>query len=483
MTPLGVSFEFGPALPEIALLATACIVLVVDLFLPDSRRAWSYWLAQIGLLVAAWFALTVFHEQPARALGRMFVADALADVLKFFSYVSVSLMFFYSRGYLVARGLFRGETFVLTLTALLGITVMISAANFVPLYLGLELMSLSLYALVALQRESGRAVEAAMKYFVLGALASGLLLYGMSMIYGATGTLDINGVAGAIVGGDINRTILVFGLVFVVSAIAFKLGAVPYHMWVPDVYDGAPTAVTLFIGSAPKLAAFAVAIRLLVGSLSALAFDWQGMLLILSLLSMILGNVIAIAQSNIKRMLAYSTIANMGFMLMGFLTANTDGYSAAMFYTVTYVLTTLVAFGIVLLLSREGFEAELLDDFKGLNQKSPWYAFLMLLAMFSLAGVPPTVGFYAKFSVIEAAVDVGLVWLAVVAVMASLVGAFYYLRIVKLMYFDEPVDMTPIAARADTQVLLSANGLALLILGIFPQQLMGLCVIALTHSY
>ena len=322
-----------------------------------------------------------------------------------------------------------------------------------------------------------------MKYFVLGALASGLLLYGMSMIYGATGTLDINGVASAIVAGGTNRIILVFGLVFLVSAIAFKLGAVPYHMWVPDVYDGAPTAVTLFIGTAPKLAAYAVAIRLLVGSLSSLAFDWQGMLLILSLLSMILGNVIAIAQSNIKRMLAYSTIANMGFMLMGFLTANTDGYSAAMFYTVTYVLATLVAFGTVLLLSREGFEAELLDDFRGLNQKNPWYAFLMLLAMFSLAGVPPTVGFYAKFSVIEAAVNVGFVWLAVVAVMASLVGAFYYLRIVKLMYFDDPVDKTPITVRADTQVLISANGLALLLLGVFPQQLMGLCVVALTHSY
>ena len=483
MTPAAFNFDFAPALPEIALLIAACVVLVVDLFLPDSRRAWSYWLTQVGLLAAAWFALLVFHKDPQQALGKMFVADGLADVLKFFSYVSVSLMLFYSRGYLTVRGLFRGETFVLTLTALLGITVMISANSFVTLYLGLELMSLSLYAMVALQRDQETAVEAAMKYFVLGALASGLLLYGMSMIYGATGTLDINGVAAAIVGGESNRIILVFGLVFVVSAIAFKLGAVPYHMWVPDVYEGAPTAVTLFIGSAPKLAAFAVAMRLLVGSLSALAFDWQGMLLIISLLSMIIGNVIAIAQSNIKRMLAYSTIANMGFMLMGFLTANTDGYSAAMFYTVTYVLTTLVSFGIVLLLSREGFEAERLDDFKGLNQKSPWYAFLMLLAMFSLAGVPPTVGFYAKFSVIDAAVEVGLVWLAVVAVMASLVGAFYYLRIVKLMYFDDPVDKTPIVARPDTQVLLSVNGLALLLLGVFPQQLMGLCVLALRSSY
>jgi NADH-quinone oxidoreductase subunit N len=327
------------------------------------------------------------------------------------------------------------------------------------------------------------AVEASMKYFVLGALASGLLLYGMSMIYGATGSLDINRVAAIVYGGHADRTILVFGLVFVVSAIAFKLGAVPYHMWIPDVYEGAPTAVTLFIGTAPKLAAFAFMMRLLVGSLPAMAFDWQGMLLILSLLSMIVGNVVAIAQANIKRMLAYSTIANMGFMLMGFLTANVNGYSAAMFYTITYVLTTLVGFGIVLLLSRSGFEADRLDDFKGLNQRSPWYAFMMLLVMFSLAGVPPTVGFYAKFSVLEAAVDVGLVWLAVVAVMASLIGLFYYLRVVKLMYFDDPTDEAPLETRFDTRVLLSVNGLALLFFGIFPQQLMGVCVVALTRSY
>jgi NADH-quinone oxidoreductase subunit N len=483
VTPIDFSLDFAPALPEMALLVAACLVLLVDLFLPEERRAISYWLTQLGLLAAAWLSLAVFHEQPILALGRMFIADELADVLKFFSYVSVSLMLFYSRSYLTARGLFRSETFVLALTALLGITVMISANSFITLYLGLELMSLSLYAMVALQREAHRAVEAAMKYFVLGALASGLLLYGMSMLYGATGTLDINGVSAAYIEGRANKTILLFGLVFVVSAIAFKLGAVPYHMWVPDVYEGAPTGVTLFIGTAPKLAAFAVAMRLLVGSLNALAFDWQGMLLILSLLSMIVGNVIAIAQTNIKRMLAYSTIANMGFMLMGFLLPETDGYSAAMFYTVTYVLTALVAFGIVLLLSREGFEAEQLDDFKGLNQKSPWFAFLMLLAMFSLAGIPPTVGFYAKFSVISAAVEVGFVWLAVVAVMASLVGAFYYLRVVKLMYFDEPVDLTPIEARADADILLSVNGLALLLLGIFPQGLMGLCVTAIRFSY
>ncbi|HEX9275555.1 MAG TPA: NADH-quinone oxidoreductase subunit NuoN [Casimicrobiaceae bacterium] len=483
MTATSIAFNYAAALPEIVLAGAACVILVVDLFVAQSQRQVSYWLTQLTLLAAAYLTLVSPDDTPLRAFGNMFVTDKLADVLKLFAYIAVSLTLFYSRGYLAARGLFRGETFVLMLTALLGMMVMISANSFVTLYLGLELMSLSLYAMVALQRESERAVEASMKYFVLGALASGFLLYGMSMLYGATGTLEVTGVADAIVNAHSNRVILVFGLVFVVSAIAFKLGAVPYHMWIPDVYDGAPTAVTLFIGSAPKLAAFAFAMRLLVGSLSALAFDWQGMLLVLSLLSMLFGNIIAIAQSSIKRMLAYSTIANMGFMLMGFLGATSDAYSAAMFYTVTYVLTTLVGFGVVLLLSREGFEADRLDDFKGLNQRSPWYAFMMLLAMFSLAGVPPTVGFYAKFSVIAAAVDIGLVWLAVVAVLASLVGAFYYLRIVKLMYFDDPVEAPPIAARRDTRLLLSVNGLALLLLGVFPQKLMGWCVLALTHSY
>jgi NADH-quinone oxidoreductase subunit N len=483
MTAMNIAFNFAAGLPEIVLAGAACVILIVDLFVPESQRQISYWLTQLTLLAAAYLTLVSPDDTPLRAFGHMYVTDKLADVLKLFAYIAVSLTLFYSRGYLAVRGLFRGETFVLMLTALLGMMVMISANSFVSLYLGLELMSLSTYAMVALQRESERAVEAAMKYFVLGALASGFLLYGMSMLYGATGTLDINGVADAIVNAQANRVILVFGLVFVVSAIAFKLGAVPYHMWIPDVYDGAPTAVTLFIGTAPKLAAFAFTMRLLVGSLSALAFDWQGMLLVLSLLSMLLGNIIAIAQTSIKRMLAYSTIANMGFMLMGFLGATSDAYSAAMFYTVTYVLTTLVGFGVVLLLSREGFEADRLDDFKGLNQRSPWYAFMMLLAMFSLAGVPPTVGFYAKFSVIAAAVDIGLVWLAVVAVLASLIGAFYYLRIVKLMYFDDPVEAPPIAARRDTRLLLSVNGLALLLLGVFPQKLMGWCVLALTHSY
>jgi NADH-quinone oxidoreductase subunit N len=471
-----------PVLPEIVILVAACAVLLIDAFLPASKRHVGFWLTQGALLVGLWLTVATVQLEPVFAVNGLVVDDMLGDLLKFFMYFAVSLMLFYSRGYLAARGLFRGETFVLTLFALLGMMVMVSAANFITLYLGLELQALSLYAMVAMHRRSNDASEAAMKYFVLGALASGMLLYGMSMVYGATGSLEVYRIAQAALSGGEHRAILMFGLVFIVSGIAFKLGAAPYHMWVPDVYHGAPTPVTLLIGTAPKLAAFAFTLRLLAIALGGLDFDWQGMLMVLSLLSMILGNVIAIAQTNIKRMLAYSTIANMGFMLLGFLAANLNGYSAAMFYVVAYVLTSLASFGVVLLLSREGFEADRLEDFKGLNRRSPWWAFIMLLVMFSLAGIPPTVGFYAKFSVLEAAVNAGFTWLAVVAVLASLVGAFYYLRVVKLMYFDEPVDAEPIAARNDNRFLLSANGLALLLFGILPQPLMGMCVVALLQS-
>jgi NADH-quinone oxidoreductase subunit N len=479
--------EFLPVLPEIVLLAGACAILLIDAFLPDERRATSFWLTQATLLAAAWATVVSLQLEPVGVLHGLVVADLLSALLRFFACIAVSLMLFYSRSYFAARDLFRGESFVLTLFALLGMMVMIAAGSFLTLYLGLELLALSLYALVAMHRSSEAASEAAMKYFVLGALASGMLLYGMSMVYGATGSLDLAVIARTVTAergalGPGSATLLVFGLVFVVSGIAFKLGVVPYHMWVPDVYQGAPTAVTLLIGTAPKLAAFAFMLRLLAVALGGLEVDWQGMLIVLSLLSMTLGNVIAIAQTNIKRMLAYSTIANMGFLLLGFLAANLSGYSAAMFYAVTYVLTSLASFGIVMLLSREGFEAEELADFKGLNRRSPWWALMMLIVMFSLAGIPPTVGFYAKFAVLEAAVSAGFLWLAVAAVLASVVGAFYYLRIVKLMYFDEPQDTAPIAARADTRALLSANSLALLLLGILPQGLMGLCVVALVQS-
>jgi NADH-quinone oxidoreductase subunit N len=474
--------NYWAALPEIVILAAASLILLIDLFVPDDRRHVSYWLTQLALLLATAVTLTTLRADAIKGYNGLIIDDMLADFLRIACFVSVSLMLFYSRSYMVARGLFRGDVFVLTLFALLGMQVMITGNNFLTLYLGLELMSLCLYALVASTRNHPRSSEAAMKYFVLGALASGMLLYGLSMIYGATGSLDLDTVARSIYGRQGSTILLTFGLVFIVSGLAFKLAVVPYHMWVPDVYDGAPTAMTLLIGTAPKIAAFAMTLRILSGALQGSAIDWQGMLIILCVLSMVLGNLIAIAQTNIKRMLAYSTIANMGYMLLGMLTANRYGFSAAMFYTVSYALTSLASFGVVLLLSREGFESDRIDDFKGLNQRSPWWAFIMLIVMFSLAGLPPTIGFYAKFQVIESAINEGFVWLAVIAVMTSLIGAFYYLRVVKVMYFDEPVETMPIVARGDMRVALSANGLLLLVLGILPQQLIGLCAIALTQS-
>ena len=476
--------NFQPVLPEIVIATAASLILLVDLWLPEDKRHVSYWLTQLSLLVAACVTLRWPHDEIVHAFHNVMVADLVADVLRLLSFLALSLVLFYSRTYLTLRGLFRGETFVLMLFALLGMQVLITANHFLTLYLGLELMSLSLYALVALQRDEAAPAEAAMKYFVLGALASGILLYGMSMIYGATGTLQIDQVAQSLTGGGDNQVLLIFGLVFVVSAIAFKLGAVPYHMWVPDVYQGAPTAITLLIGTVPEYAAFAMLLRLLAGALGSpeLIVQWQGMLAILALLSVTLGHVVAIAQTNLKRMLAYSTIANMGYVLMGFLGADVYGYTAAMFYILAYVMTSLVSFGMILLLSRAGFEADRIDDLKGLNQRSPWWAFVMLLAMFSLAGLPPTIGFYGKLLVLQSAIKVGFVWLAVVGVLAALVGAFYYLRIVKLMYFDDAVDRSPIEVRGDTRWLLSGNGLALLLFGILPQLPMGLCYVALVQS-
>lgn len=476
------TFSLYPVLPEVIVLVGASIILLADLFIDDERRYVSYWLTQFTLLIAACVTVRTMDIDVTRAMHNLVVVDLVADVLRFFSFIAVSLVLFYSRTYLTLRGLFRGETFVLILFSLLGMQVLITANSFLTLYLGLELMSLSLYALVAMQRDSEAPAEAAMKYFVLGALASGFLLYGMSMVYGATGTLEIDKVAGAVLSDSSNKVLLVFGLVFIVSAVAFKLGAVPYHMWVPDVYHGAPTAITLLIGTAPEFAAFAMLLRLLGGALGGAEVDWQGMLVVLTVLSVTLGHVVAIAQTNLKRMLAYSTIANMGYVLMGFLAADVTGYTAAMFYMVAYVLTSLASFGMILLLSRKGFEADQLSDLRGLNARSPWWAFVMLLVMFSLAGMPPTIGFYAKLLVLEAAMKAGYVWLAVVGVVAALVGAFYYLRIVKLMYFDEPADAAPIEARGDMRVLLSANGLLLLLFGIYPQAIMGLCALALFQS-
>jgi NADH-quinone oxidoreductase subunit N len=472
-----------PAYPEIFLISAISVILVLDLFISDDKRVVTYLLAQLALLGTIIILSTTTQSSVTLAFHDMFVDDFMADTLKIMCCFALSVLLVISRQYLLAHGLFSGEFFVLILFALLGMMVMISAHHFITLYLGLELLTLSSYALVALERDSARATEAAMKYFVLGALASGLLLYGMSMLYGATGTLDIAQVAQAVrqgISGD--KTVLVFGLVFVVAGLAFKLGAVPFHMWIPDVYHGAPTAVTLFIGSAPKIAAFAFFMRLLVSGLEPLVADWRDMLIILAVLSIAIGNVAAIAQTNLKRMLAYSTISHMGFLLLGILSGTHNGYGSAMFYVITYVLTTLGAFGMIMLLSRAGFEAENIEDFRGLNQRNSWYAILMLLIMLSLAGLPPMVGFFAKLAVLQAALQAGYVWLVVVAVMFSLIGAFYYLRVVKVMYFDAPTDVSLIQPESDMRLMLSANGIAVLVLGIFSQPLLALCAYAIDRS-
>jgi NADH-quinone oxidoreductase subunit N len=471
-----------PAYAEIFLLVMACTILIVDLFVVNQQKTVTYLLVQFTLLGLT--LITVFTHQPGvvHLFNNMFVDDLMSDSLKMLSYLTVSVILVYSRSYLLARSLFSGEFMVLTLFALLGMMVMISASHFLSMYIGLEVMSLSLYAMVALQRDSATATEAAMKYFILGALASGLLLYGMSMLYGATGTLDVNAISAAITHGVQNPSLLVFGLVFIVAGLAFKLGAVPFHMWVPDVYQGAPTAMVLLIGTAPKFAAFAFVMRMLVDGLQPMMIHWSGMLMILAVFSMALGNITAIAQSNIKRMFAYSSIAHIGFFLLGVLSGGIEGYGAAMFYIVVYVLMSLGALGMILLLSREGFEADTLDAFKGLNQRSPWLAFMMLLLMFSMAGVPPTAGFYAKFSVLEAIVNTGHIELAIIAVMLSLIGAYYYLRIVKLMYFDAPESHEPIRIQPDFGLLISVNGLAVLALGIMPGWLMTVCAVALKQS-
>ena len=474
--------DLMPAGAEIFMLVMACVILIADLLIKQSGRLVTYMLVQLTLLGCSLITVGTHENGVVYAFHNMFVDDLMSDVLKLLTYLAVSMMLIYSRQYLTVRGLFSGEFMVLAMFATLGMMVMISANHFLTLYLGLEVLSLSLYAMVALQRDSAVATEAAMKYFILGALASGLLLYGMSMLYGATGSLELGAVSSAIKSGAADKDLLVFGLVFVVSGLAFKLGAVPFHMWVPDVYHGAPTAMTMLIGSAPKLAAFAFVARILVEGLQPLVQHWSGMLIILAIGSMALGNITAIAQTNLKRMFAYSTIAHMGFMLLGLLSGDIEGYGAAMFYTVIYVLMSLGAFGIIMLLSREGFEADTLNDFKGLNQRSPWLAFMMLLLMFSMAGVPPTVGFYAKFSVLNAVVQAGHIWLAVVAVLFSLIGAFYYLRIVKLMYFDAPESHAPIEVNSDSAFLLSVNSLGVLLLGLLPGTLMSVCAVSVQQS-
>ena len=485
--------DFALALPEILLLVMGLAILIADVFSKHPERKTTFILTLLSLGVLTVVSLVQWNSGvQGKTFNGLYVTDALSHLLKIASYIAVAVTLIYGRLYAQARDMMRGgELYVLTLFALLGQMVMISSGNLLSIYLGLELMSLALYALIALRRDDATATEAAMKYFVLGALASGFLLYGMSMVYGATGHLDLADVAATIQMGRAAQMPLVFGIVFLVAGLAFKLGAAPFHMWVPDVYQGSPTAVTLILGGAPKLAAFAITLRLLVDGMHSLAADWQPMLAILAVMSLAIGNLTAIVQTNFKRMLAYSTISHMGFVLLGLMSGVIEGnpnaaagaYGASLFYMLTYVLTTLASFGIILLMSRQGFECEQIDDLKGLNQRSPWRAFIVLLLMFSLAGLPPLVGFQAKLAVLQALVQAGHVTLAVVAVVFSLIGAFYYLRVVKVAYFDEPAaEAAPVTASGAHRGLMSANGLLILVLGILPGGLLALCVQAIQSS-
>ncbi|MDB5936720.1 MAG: NADH-quinone oxidoreductase subunit NuoN [Massilia sp.] len=482
-----------PVYAEIFLMVAASAILLIDMFL--SKRSLAYYLSLATLAGCAVFSYADYSAgSTVYTFSNMFVSDPMSNLLKLFTYLATGITLIYSRQYAGERGMLSGnlggEFYVLALFSMLGQMVMISGNNMLVIYLGLELMSLALYALVAMRRDHAVSTEAAMKYFILGALSSGFLLYGISMLYGATGSLDLSEVARVAGSGTANKTIMVFGIVFMVAGLGFKLGAVPFHMWVPDVYQGSPTAVTLLLGGAPKLAAFAICIRLLVEGLLPMAIDWQQMLMVLAVLSLAIGNLTAIAQTNIKRMLAYSTIAQMGFVLLGLLAGvvgadssnAVTAYSAGMYYSITYVLTTLGSFGLIMMLARAGFEAEELADFKGLGKRSPWFAVVMTVLMFSLAGVPPMMGFMAKWSVLQAVVSSGQVWLAVVAVLFSLIGAFYYLRVVKTMWFDEPADTSLISVPLDMRVALSVNGIAIVALGLVPGALLGACMNAMSKT-
>ncbi|HRO37401.1 NADH-quinone oxidoreductase subunit NuoN [Thauera sp.] len=482
--------DFYPAAAEIFVAVMALVIMLASTFARSIARNLAYLLTQATLIAAAFITIFTMEGEVVLTFSNLFISDLLGDVLKLMIYFSTAIALLYGRGYLADRKIDKPEYYLLALLMTLGMMVMVTANHMLPMYIGLEMMSLALYTMVAFDRDSARSTEAAMKYFVLGALASGLLLYGMSMVYGATGTLEFSGVAQALYNQTANQTVLMFGLVFLVAGICFKLGVVPFHMWVPDVYQGAPTAVTLVIATAPKLAAFAMAVRLLIWALFDIAEEWQMMLMLVAAASIVLGNLAAIAQQNIKRMLAYSGISHMGFMLLGLLSGVVEGdrhfalnaYSSAMFYAISYVIMSLASFGMLILLSRAGFEAENIDDFKGLNKRSSWYALMMLFVMFSMAGVPFFIGFFAKLSVLQAVVAAGYFWLAVLAVVMSVIGAFYYLRVVKVMYFDEPVDSSPIHAAPEVRVMLSANGLAIAALGLAPQALMSLCAFALLRS-
>ncbi|MDK2124812.1 NADH-quinone oxidoreductase subunit NuoN [Parachitinimonas caeni] len=467
--------------PELWLLCSACVILLLDLVSKDQRKAVTHWLSLLSLGIAAILVLAGGVKSPQIVFSGMYVVDQLSGLLKFGSACLVGLVLIYGRQYFIDRSMLTGEVYVLSLFGLLGMFVMTSAFSFLTLYMGLELLSLSLYAMVALRKDDSLAIEASMKYFILGALASGMLLYGMSMLYGATGSLHLSEVSARIAQGQTSRDFLVLGLIFIVAGIAFKLGTVPFHMWVPDVYQGAPTPITMLIGSAPKLAAVAFVIRLLVQGLPAAFVDWQSMLIVLSVASIVVGNVAAIAQQNIKRMLAYSTISHMGFMLLGLIAGDAGGVAASIFYALVYSFTTISGFGILLSLTRTGFESDNLANFKGLVKRSPWLALMMLMVMFSMAGIPAFVGFFAKLSVISAIVSHGFVWLAVLAVAFSLIGAFYYLRVVKVMFFDDS-DLDVVDSPFSLKCFVSVNALLLLVAGLIPQPFLSICADAVNLS-
>ena len=459
-------------LPEVFVLSMAMIVLMTDLFIKPSSRWIIFALSQLTLLGGAYLTSQHFNHETQFAFSNMFVRDGLADLLKMVSYIGTSLIFFYSRSYTKDRDLYRGEYFSLVLFALLGMMIMISSHNMLLVYMGLELLSLCLYSLTALDRDNQKATESAIKYFVLGALASGLLLYGMSMIYGATSSLDLSVIAAALLNHPMDHAILVLGLVFMVAGLAFKLGAVPFQMWVPDVYEGSPSSIAMLISSVPKLAAFAITVRLLGDGLQSMMLDWKQMMLIMAILSIGIGNITAIAQTNIKRMYAYSTISHIGFILFGLMSGTLNGYASSLFYVISYMFMTLASFAVLIMMSRKNFDCQTLEDFKGLNKRNSWYAFLMLITMLSMAGIPPTIGFYAKFMVLQAAFDAGFAGFVVYAVLMALVGMFYYMRIVKLMYFDEPKLKNNIETPIDMKWILSANALALLVIGLVPHTFM-----------
>ncbi len=470
-----------PLVPESFLLGAICVVMLADLFIRQANRAVTHWLAIAVLLITAVLVWRVSGDDSlaATAFGGMFVNDEVAAICKIFILISTALVFVYAKPYLIPRKLFQGEYYTLIMFAALGMMFLASAGNMLTAYLGLELLALPSYALVALDRDNGKSSEAAMKYFVLGALASGLLLYGISMIYGATGSLDFDSIRGALLSNSPHPWLVSFGLVFIVIGIAFKFGAAPFHMWVPDVYEGAPTAVTMFIGSAPKIAAFALAYRLLHDALEPMFVDWRGMLAVIALLSLVIGNLVAVAQTNLKRMLAYSTISHVGFLMLGLIAGTTDGYAAALFYSISYAITATASFGLIVFMSRAGFEAEEIDDFRGLNQRNGWYALLVLLVMASLAGIPLFVGFLAKLQVLKAAVSSGMLWLAIVAGAFAVIGAFYYLRVIKVVYFDEArANDSALALPTDLpfRVVLSLNALALVGLGVFGGPLLSWCL-------